>query len=111
MSPEVPHVGNSPHERLDNDCEGLRMCGIQNFPQVRRRNEHDLRDRIMKPHHFAVVNRLYLPPELTDFLFVVTVREDVAETFQRQHFRRYLIPPENRLEFWRGPGNQAKPKV
>ena len=111
MIPEVPHVGDSSHQRLDNDCECVRICGIQNFPHVSRRNEHHLRNRIMQPHHFALVNRLHLPPELADFLFLVIVREDFAEAFQRQHFRRYFVSPKNCLKLGRGPGHQAKPEV
>src|SRR6266850_1333347 len=65
----------------------------------------------MQPHYFARVNRLHLPPELADFLFLVIVREDFAEAFQSQHFRWYFVAPENRLKLGRWPCHQAKPEV
>ena len=111
MIPKVPHVGDSTHERLDHDHESLRVGGIQNFPQVGRRNEHDLRDSVVQPQDFALVNRLHLFPELADLLFGVIIREDFAEALESQNFRGNFVTSENRIELGCGPGHQAKPEV
>src|SRR5216684_517083 len=39
----------------------------------------------MQSLDFAVINRLHLPPQLPDFLFLIIVRKDFAETLERHH--------------------------
>src|SRR5258708_23646759 len=78
---KIPHVGDAPNQWLDDDRKRSPPRRVQNFAQVCRRNEDHLRDRIMQPLDFAVINRLHLPPEPPDFLFLVIIRKDFAETF------------------------------
>src|SRR5713101_765790 len=109
--PKISYVGDAPHQRLDEDRERPRPGRLEDFPQISRRDEYNLRHRIVQPLDFAVLNRLHLPPELPDFLFLIIVRKDLAETLERYDFRRQLIPPKHRLKPGRGPGHQAKPQI
>src|SRR5229473_3166886 len=65
----------------------------------------------MQPLDFAVINRLHLPPEPPDFLFLVVIGKDFAETLERDHFRRQFIPAQKRLKCGRRSGDQSKPQV
>ena len=108
---KISYVGDAPHQRLDDDCKCPRPGLLEDFAQISRRDEHNLRDWIMQPLNFALINRLHLPPHLPNFLFLIVVRKDFAETLKRYYFRRQLIPPQHRLERGGGPGHQSKPQI
>src|SRR5437016_5073145 len=85
---EISYVGDAPDQRLDDDRKCPWPGRLEDFTQISRRNEYNLRHRIVQPLDFAVINWLHLPPQLPDSLFLIIVRKDLAETFERNYFRR-----------------------
>src|ERR1700722_16410317 len=60
---------------------------------------------------FVVINRLYLPPQLADFLFLLVIRKNFLESLERDPLWRQFVAPQNRFEFWRRPADQSKPDI
>ena len=108
---KISDVGDPPYQGLDDNCKCTRPGRFEDFTQICRRDENNLRKRVMKPLDFAVINRLDLPPKLPDFLFLIVARKDFAESFERNDFRRQFIAPQNWLKRRRRSGHQAKPQI
>ena len=65
----------------------------------------------MQSLDFTVINRLHLPPQLPNFLFLIIIGKDFAETLERNYFRWQFISPQDWLKRRGGPGDQAKPQI
>src|SRR5437660_12936528 len=111
MVSKISYVSDASHQRLDDNRKRSWRRWIENFAQIPRCHEYNLRYRIMQPLDFTVIDWLYLPPELPDVLFLVVVRKDFAETFECNHLWRHVIPPQDGLKAGGGPGHQAKPQI
>jgi hypothetical protein len=60
---------------------------------------------------FSAVNRLHLPPELANLLFLIVTREKFAESQKGDHIGRQFVTPQDWLKRRSGPGHQPKPQV
>src|SRR5207253_1961867 len=54
---------------------------------------------------------LHLPPQLPNFLFLIIIGKDFAETLERNYFRWQFISPQDWLKRGGGPRHQAKPQI
>src|SRR5271155_5608793 len=107
----VPHVRDTSDQRLQNDRERPGRRTVLGLPQITCGHKNDLRNGIVHLLDFAVIYGLQSPPELSNFLLFVIVREDFAEAFERQHFQRLVVSLKSYFEVWRGPGKQPEPNV
>src|ERR1700682_3431296 len=108
---EVPHVGNAADQRLDNNAERSWTGWIHDLAQIVGDHENDLRDRIVKVFDIGVIQRLYLPPQLANLLFLIISRKDFAEAFQGDDFRGQLVASQSELELWAGAGDQPDANI
>src|SRR5215472_692533 len=108
---KIPHIGNSPYQRLDNDVEPPRAVRIENLPEISGGGVHNLRQRFLQALDFSVVNRLHLPPELANLLFLIVTRKKFAESQKRDHIGRQFVTPQDWLKPRSGPRHQPKPQV
>ena len=107
----IAYVGDAADEGLHDDGKRARLTRIVQLPQIGVGHQHDLRNGIVEALDFPVINRLHLPPELTDFLLRVVEGENLAETFQSQNFGRKFVAAQPGLKLGRRPGNDAEPDV
>src|SRR5215472_9093309 len=108
---EITDVGDPPHQRFDHNRELACAIGLENLAKIRSGSENNLRQRLLKALDFPVIDRLNLPPEVSDVLFLVIAGEEFAETRQGNHFRRQFVAAQDGLKRGRRPGNQSEPKI
>src|SRR5207245_9043818 len=82
--PKIPNIGDPPHQGLDDDRKCARPGRLEDFAEISRRDENNLRQRIMEPFDFAVINGLHLQPQLAALLLMI-----LAGTALYKFFRRY----------------------
>src|SRR5213080_131086 len=89
--PKIPNIGDPPHQGLDDDRKCARPGRLEDFAEISRRDENNLRQRIMEPFDFAVINGLHLPPQLADLLLLIVAGQDFAESLERNDLGRQFI--------------------
>src|SRR6267378_5095288 len=60
---------------------------------------------------FVVIDRLYLPPQLADSLFLVVIRKNLLKPFESDYLGRQYVTPQNRFELRRRAADQSKPDI